>query len=176
MEGTFELPEAQRDRFQLKLAVEVPDRAGEQELFDRLDANPTMGVADIEQVVSPEAVLTAREEVAEIYVEDIIREYILDIIQATREHPDVAYGASPRAMKAFLNTAKARAAITDREYAVPVDIKRMAQPILRHRLVLTSEAELSDRSSADVVDEIMDSVVPPSSRDAEERAESATAE
>jgi MoxR-like ATPase len=176
MEGTFELPEAQRDRFQLKLTVAIPDRAGERELFDRLHENPTMGAADVEQVIEPADLLAAREEVVDVFVRDVIREYILDVVAATREHPDVAHGASPRAMSAFLNTAKARAAIEDRDYVVPLDVKEMAGPILQHRLVLTSDAELGDVSAADVVADVMADVTPPSSRDSEERAAAAAAE
>jgi MoxR-like ATPase len=176
MEGTFELPEAQRDRFQLKPTVDIPDREGERELFDRVAANPTMGEDDIQQVIGPEDILAAREEVADVFVKDVIREYILDVVGETRTHPEVAHGASPRAMMAFLNTAKARAAIDDRDYVVPLDVKEMAHPILRHRLVLTSDAELGDVSTAAVIDEVMDTVAPPSSRDSEERAEAVAAE
>jgi len=170
MEGTFELPEAQRDRFQFKLTVDVPGRAEERELFDRLDADPTMGVENVEQVVSREAILGAREEVAAVDVAEVIREYVLDVVAATRDHPDVAYGASPRAMIAFLDGAKASAAIAGRDYVVPLDVKDLAHPILRHRLVLTSDAELGEVTSTDVVVDVLDGVEPPSSRDAGERA------
>ncbi len=161
MEGTFELPEAQRDRFQQKLVVEVPDRHSERELIDRVDASPTMGPDDVEPVVDAEDVRAAREVVADVHVADAVREYVLDVVAATRSHPDVAHGASPRASMAFVRAAKARAAIRDREYVVPDDVKALGRPILRHRLVLTTDAELGDVDSTDVVDDVLSSVAPP---------------
>jgi MoxR-like ATPase len=161
MEGTFELPEAQRDRFQLKLTVDVPDRDEESELLDRFDDDPEIGPSQTEQVVSPDALLEAREVVSDVYIDETVRNYILDIVEATRETPDLAYGASPRASIAFLNTAKARAAIHERDYVIPDDVKAMARPILVHRLVLSTDAELSDMTPADVVDSVLETVEPP---------------
>ena len=161
MEGTFELAEAQRDRFQQKLTVGLPDRETERGILERFDDAPTLGPDDVEQVVSAADVLSAREDVAAIHVSDAVREYVLDLVAATREHPDVVHGASPRATLALVDTAKARAAIDDREYARPDDVKAMLQSVLAHRLVLTTEAELGDVGPADVVEDVSTSVASP---------------
>jgi MoxR-like ATPases len=102
MEGTFELPEAQRDRFQFKLTIELPDRTNERELLDRFDDEPGLGPENISQVVSEQALTTARDAVTDIYIAPPVQEYILDLIEATRSHPDVRHGASPRATLTFL--------------------------------------------------------------------------
>jgi len=161
MEGTFELPEAQRDRFQLKLTVDTPGREDESTLLERFDDDPDLGPAQIEQVVTTEEVLSARESVSEIYIDETVREYVLDIVEATRESPDLEYGASPRASIAFLNTTKARAAIEGRDYVIPDDVKALARQILVHRVVLSTDAELSDMTPADVIDSILETIQPP---------------
>lgn len=161
MEGTFDLPEAQRDRFQLKLTVDLPNRENERELLDRFNDRPDLGPSTVEQVISPAALAEARDVVADVHVADPVREYILDIIAATRESADLEYGASPRGTLAFLNTAKARAAIHDREYVIPDDVKALALPILRHRVVLSTEAELGGESVDEVVEALVESVATP---------------
>lgn len=169
MEGTFELPEAQRDRFQLKVMVDLPVRDEEEELLDRFNATPDLGSDAIEQVVEPADLLDAREAVVDIHVSDEIKAYILDLVAASREHPDTTHGGSPRASLAFLHTSKARAAIRGREYVIPDDVKALAEPVLTHRLLLTAEAELSDVTSEDVIEEIVSSVEPPGSSASEDR-------
>ncbi|WP_255150049.1 AAA family ATPase [Halorarius halobius] len=163
MEGTFALPEAQRDRFQLKLTVDLPDREMETQLLDRFDDDPGLDASSVEQVVGLEELQAARETVSEVYVDDSVKQYALDLVTATRESPEVEHGASPRASLAFLNAGKARAAIHGREYVIPDDVKRLAPWVLRHRLVLNTDAELSDVSSTDVVDSVLGSVSPPGS-------------
>ncbi|SDM92313.1 MoxR-like ATPase [Halogranum gelatinilyticum] len=160
-EGTFELPEAQRDRFQLKYIVDLPPRAEETELLRRFDSNPGLGPDSVEQTVSGDELLDARETVSKIHVDEKIHEYILDIVAETRETSVTAHGASPRASLAFLNAGKARAAIHGREYVIPDDIKSLAPNVLIHRLILGTEAELSGRSRREVVEEILESVTPP---------------
>ncbi|QLH81347.1 AAA family ATPase [Halosimplex pelagicum] len=161
MEGIFELPEAQRDRFQLKVSVDLPSKEDELALVDRFHDDPTLAPEDIEQVITHEEFRAAREAVADVHVDDSIEEYIVDLVDRTREHADVDHGASPRATLAFLNTAKARAAIFGRDYVIPDDVKAMAEPILIHRLILSTEAELGEADRAAVVEDILDSVVPP---------------
>jgi len=173
MEGTFELPEAQRDRFQLKLTVDVPSRDEEGELLDRFNDDPELSPDATEQVVSTEELLAARDIVEDVYVDATIREYILDLVEATRDSPDLEYGASPRATIAFLNTAKARAAIQGREYVIPDDVKSLAEPILTHRLVLSTDAELSDLSASDVVATVLETIEPPGRDLVEEAAQPA---
>jgi MoxR-like ATPase len=161
MEGTFALPEAQRDRFQFKLTVDIPDRADERELLDRFDADPELGPASVEQVITPADLTEARAAVVDVHVADPVCEYILDLVQATRTSPDVEYGASPRASLAFLNAGKASAAINGREYVIPDDIKSLAHPILRHRLVLSTDAELGGESADELITGFLDTVPVP---------------
>ena len=108
MEGTFELAEAQRDRFQQKLTVDLPERETERAILDRFGRAPTLGPANVEQAVSRADVVAARERVSEIHVSDAVRDYVLDVVAATRDHTDVVHGASPRASLALVETAKAR--------------------------------------------------------------------
>ncbi len=160
-EGVFALPEAQRDRFQFKITVELPDREEEAELIDRFDADPELGPNATEQVVTTDAIHAAQRAVAETFVADPIKSYVLDIVEATRAHPDVSHGASPRASITFINAAKARAALRGRSYVLPDDIKALAEPILVHRLVLTTDAELSDVTTRTVIEELLENVSVP---------------
>lgn len=164
MEGTFSLPEAQRDRFQLKLTVDLPARDIEREILERFDSDPELSPESIEQVISSDELLAAREMVAEVHVDEKVYEYILDIVAGTRETADTEHGASPRASLAFLNAGKARAAIHGREYVIPDDVKALAEPVLIHRLILSTDAELSDTSPADVVESVVSSVRPPETK------------
>ncbi|ELY62805.1 AAA family ATPase [Natrinema versiforme] len=161
-EGVFQLPEAQRDRFQFKLTLDLPERANERELLDRFDTDPELGPEDVEQTIDPSVLVDARQTVRAVYVAPAVKEYVLDLVAATREHADIDHGASPRATLAFLNGAKARAAINGRDYAIPDDIKSIAEPVLRHRLVLSTDADLSNVDPAAVVAEIVDTTEPPS--------------
>jgi MoxR-like ATPase len=161
MEGTFALPEAQRDRFQLKLSIDLPDRDVERRLLDRFDAEPGLGPSSIEQVVTSEELAAAREAVTDVHVADPVREYILDVVRATRDSPDVEYGASPRASLAFLNAGKAAAAIDGRDYVIPDDVKALAHPVLRHRLVLSTDAELGGESVDDLITGFLETVPVP---------------
>jgi MoxR-like ATPase len=161
MEGTYDLPKAQRDRFAFKLVVDLPDRETERELLDRFDERPDLGPAAVGQVVTRNEILRAREEVAAVHVDDRVKEYILDVVAATRTHPDVAHGASPRASLAFLTGAKARAAIHGREYALPDDVKAVATSVLVHRLGLDVDADLAGLTPEDVVADLLESVGTP---------------
>jgi len=161
MEGVFELPEAQRDRFQFKLTVDLPDRPVERELLDRFDADPGLGPGQTERVIDEQDLIAAREAVGEVHVASPVKEYILDVVRATRTSEDVEYGASPRATLAFLNAGKARAAIRGREYVIPDDVKSLAMPILVHRLVLSTEAELGEESTERVIERILDQTAVP---------------
>lgn len=161
MEGTFDLPEAQRDRFQLKLTIDLPDTATEKALLDRVTGNPLLGPGDIEAVVSPDAIQDARAAVADVHVSDAVQQYIVDLVDASRTHPDVAHGASPRGSLALLRTAQARASIRGRDYVIPDDVKALLTPVLRHRLVLTTDADLSGVNPLEIVTSLSESVSPP---------------
>ncbi len=161
MEGVFELPEAQRDRFQFKITIELPDRAGEEELLERFDDDPELGPQNITQAVSITDILEARTQAMDVYVADSVKGYVLDLVEATREHSQVVHGASPRASLAFLDGAKARAAIHGRSYAIPDDVKVLSESILAHRLVLGTDAELNDIKPETVVENIVSDVEVP---------------
>jgi MoxR-like ATPase len=171
MEGTFSLPEAQRDRFLLKLTVDIPDRDEEAELLDRFDDDPTLSPDTAERVVTEAELTEAREQVAAAYVDPAVKSYVLDIVTATRNRPELAYGASPRASLAFLNTTKARAAIRGRDYVIPDDVKTLAEPILTHRIVRSTDAELSDVSHGDIIDDILTEIEPPNPDDVLQEAQ-----
>ncbi|RQG90983.1 AAA family ATPase [Natrarchaeobius chitinivorans] len=161
MEGVFELPEAQRDRFQFKLEMTVPDREAERTLVDRFDSKPQLGPAALEPVVTRTELLAAREYVRDVHVAPAVKEYVLDLVRATRDRPTVTHGGSPRATLAFVDVAKAAAAIDGRDYVIPDDVKRFATPILAHRLVLSTDADLGGVVPGEIVDDVVDSIEPP---------------
>ncbi|UIO99757.1 MoxR family ATPase [Halobaculum sp. CBA1158] len=164
MEGTFELPEAQRDRFQLKLVVDLPDRDVERELIDRFDAEPNLGPDAVSQVVTEADLSAAIDAVADVHVASAVAEYVLDVIAATRDDPSLEHGASPRGTLALLHTAKARAAIRGRSYVIPDDVKALAEPVLAHRVVVNTDAELAGESPREIVERTVESVEPPEAR------------
>ncbi|MCT9098129.1 MoxR family ATPase [Haloarchaeobius sp. HME9146] len=161
MEGTFDLPEAQRDRFQLKLVVDTPTRENERILLDRFDDDAQLGARDVEQVLTAQDVLELREVVEDVHVASSVKEYILDVVRAVREDDNVDVGSSPRAGITLLNTTKARAAIRGRDYVIPDDVKALAKPVLRHRIVLSTEADLGSVDAEDVVEDVLDRIAPP---------------
>lgn len=162
MEGTFQLPEAQRDRFQQKLTVEIPDRDDERLLLDQFDETPTLGAGSVSAVTDGSGLLDAGKQAATRHVAPSVKEYVLDLVAATRDHDDIKHGASPRASLAFLRAGKARAAIHGRGYVIPDDIKALATAILSHRLVLDADAELRGVEPPTVVADILDEIEPPS--------------
>lgn len=166
-EGTYPLPEAQIDRFMLKALVDYPARGEERLIMDRMTGDE---LPEISPVVSPAEMLAARQTVRAVYVDDRIKEYILDLVMATR-HPNdngmselgglIAYGASPRASIAMVGAARARAFLHGRGYVSPEDVKLIAPDILRHRVIPTYEAEAEEISSTDMVMNILDRVEVP---------------
>lgn len=161
-EGVYALPIAQRDRFQFKLTMGMPERGVERELLERFHGDPALGVETVERVIDPADLLAARAVVADVHVAEAVAEYLLDLVTASREHPDVDHGASPRAAIAFQQAAKAKAAIEGREYVVPDDVRDLAGVVLEHRLALTADAELGGVSPDDVVEDVIESVAVPS--------------
>jgi MoxR-like ATPase len=146
-EGTYPLPEAQVDRFMFKLVVTYPERRDEREVLDRMTAGPE---PTPRQVLDPERVIRSRRMVDEVYVDGRIKEYVLDLIGATREpataglgdlSPLIEYGASPRASIYLIRAAKAHAFLQARSYVMPEDIKALGLDVLRHRLLLTYRAD-----------------------------------
>ncbi|OVE85254.1 magnesium chelatase [Natronolimnobius baerhuensis] len=161
MDGVFELPEAQRDRFQFKLEMGLPDRDTERTLIEQFESNPNLGPESVDPVVGAGELLLARQSVHERHVAPAIKSYVLDLVAATRTHPQVTHGASPRATLAFMTSIKAAAAITGRDYVIPDDVKRFVTPILAHRLVLAPDADLAGVTRTAVIEDILESVEPP---------------
>jgi MoxR-like ATPase len=153
-EGTFRLPEAQRDRFMIKTAIGYPEEAAEAELLDRrltrLESSPTtQSVASLDE-------FTSVQQCAEyVDVDPAVRDYLLAIGRATRNHEQVDVGVSPRGIQQHLEAARARAVINGRGYVVPSDIKTLAAPALAHRVVLTSTASVEDIRRGDVITEVL---------------------
>jgi MoxR-like ATPase len=164
-EGTYRLPEAQLDRFLFKVKIDYPTKGEERKILD-LMAGATRAVPPVEPVISPEEILRVRETVDEIYMDDKIKDYIVDIIQATRTPKEygldledlIDYGASPRATLALATASRANAFIERRPYVTPQDVKSVAPDILRHRVLLTYEAEAEELTSEDILEKVLNGV------------------
>ena len=166
-EGTYPLPEAQVDRFMLKLKVTYPSKAEEREILRRM-ARSTLDI-EVEQVLDPADIVRLRSLVDEIYMDDKIEEYIVNIVEATRDPAayglDIAdllrYGASPRATIFLAMAAKAQAFVERRGYVTPQDVKTIGPDVLRHRVIVSYEAEAEEKTSEDIVQQIFDTVEVP---------------
>ena len=165
-EGTYPLPEAQVDRFLFKVTVPYPAREEELQILERASGVTVKGPESLEPVLDPDAVLRTRELVREIYCDDKLKGYIVDLVLATRD-PAAAgldlgglidFGASPRATIGLLAAARARAFLAGRGYVTPQDVKDVALRVLRHRLVLTYEAEAEEQTADDVVRRVLEGV------------------
>jgi MoxR-like ATPase len=167
-EGTFPLPEAQLDRFLLRLSIGYPSRAGELEMLDRQHLrHPLEG---LQQVISVDDLVTAQEAVKGIHVAPAIREYVVSLVDATRHHEDVFLGASPRGSLALFNTVRAWAGIRGRDYVIPDDVKLLAEPTLAHRIIVSPAARMRGIDSRRVVRDLLASVpVPTGGRSTGER-------
>ncbi|MSQ41543.1 MAG: MoxR family ATPase [Dehalococcoidia bacterium] len=152
LEGTFPLPEAQLDRFLLRLRVGYPSEEGELEVLRRFEGGSPLDT--LRPVVSAEELVALSAQLRLIHVEDEVARYIVSLCRATREHPALELGASPRASLALFDAARALAAIEGRDYVRPDDVKRLVQPVLGHRVLLSSQTRLRGRSSHDVLEEI----------------------
>ncbi|MCO6438703.1 MAG: MoxR family ATPase [Phycisphaerae bacterium] len=166
-EGTYPLPEAQVDRFMMKVVVNYPNRDEERMILDRMAT--TAPDLDIEPVMAPSDIADARAVVDEIYIDDKIKDYVVDLVHATRDPKSfglsikdwIQFGASPRATLALTLGAKATAFLSGRGYVTPQDVKTVAMDVLRHRVILTYEAEAEEKSSDDVVRTILENVPVP---------------
>jgi MoxR-like ATPase len=161
-EGTFPLPEAQLDRFMMRISLGYPDPENEITMMDAQQyVHP---VEEIGQVVSVEELLEAQETIKDIYIDDSVKEYIVAMVGETRKHPDVYLGASPRGSLALYKTSQARAALLGRDYVIPDDIKALAQATLAHRLIISPSARIKNVDPRAVVEEITSSVPVPGAR------------
>jgi len=158
-EGTFPLPEAQLDRFLLRLSLGYPSATDEVHVLERQQyAHP---VDTLEQVVAVDELLAAQKAVRAVYVDGLIKTYIIELVGRTRKHPDVYLGASPRGSLAVFRTAQARAALLGRDYVIPDDVKALAEAALAHRIIVGPAARIKDVTARSVVQEILKTVAVP---------------
>lgn len=161
-EGTFPLPEAQLDRFILRIRLGYPEP--DQEIA-MLDAQRVVHpLEEIGQVVDAPMFLRSQEEVKEVYLNDLVKQYIVDVVGAIRKHEDIYLGASPRGSIAMYKTAQARAALRGRDYVIPDDIKYMAEPTLAHRIIVSPSARIKNVDPRDIVADVLGTVPVPGAR------------
>jgi MoxR-like ATPase len=159
LEGTFPLPEAQLDRFLIRLRMGYPDEAQEEEMLARFNgANPLM---DMQPVADGPEIVELQRLVQQVHVSPVLSNYIVKLVQATREHPDVELGASPRATMGLYRCSQAVAAIQGRDFVGPDDIKLLAPYTLPHRIIVKSQARLRERSAEDVISDVLAKVEVP---------------
>jgi len=161
-EGTFPLPEAQLDRFMMRISLGYPSPEDEVSILD--SQQYTHPVETLGQVIDAQELLDAQEKVKEVYVDPLIKEYIVTLVNATRRHPDTYLGASPRGSLALYKTGRARAAILGRDYVIPDDVKALAMLALAHRLIVSPSARIKEVDPKAVVEEILNSVPVPGAR------------
>jgi MoxR-like ATPase len=166
-EGTYPLPEAQVDRFMLKLSVGYPNKQEELEIMRRMATGPE---PEVQPVVEPDAILRARKAVELIYMDPQVEQYIVDLVFATRQPAEhgltdladlIAFGASPRASIYLAKAARAHAFLKGRGYVTPEDVRTIGLDVLRHRVLLTYEAEAEEKTSEDVVQQVLNNVEVP---------------
>ena len=166
-EGTYPLPEAQVDRFMMKLIVTYPNKKEEKEIMERMSSGKSI---EVKPVLDPHKIMELRKLLNEIYVDEKVKDYILDLVFATREpaqykldslKPLISYGASPRASIMLTLTAKAHAFMRGRGYVTPDDVKQIGMDVLRHRVLTTYEAEAEDITSEQIIRKIFDQIEVP---------------
>ncbi|MEA3403371.1 MAG: MoxR family ATPase [Armatimonadota bacterium] len=158
-EGTFPLPEAQLDRFLMRLSIGYPSFTDENKMLERIKlAHP---LRELGQVAEGAEIVQAQREIREIFVHEKVRQYLVRIVHATRRHDELALGASPRASIALYRTSQALAALEGREFVLPDDVKYVAEAVLCHRVILSSEARLRGRLVEDMIDELVGSIPAP---------------
>jgi MoxR-like ATPase len=155
-EGTFPLPEAQLDRFLLRLSLGYPDAGEEGSILRRLQREHP--IESLGRVVETDALPKLARDVWEVHVDETVEDYIVRLVRATRQHSDLALGASPRGSLALFKTSQALAALRGRDYVLPDDVKTMAPLALTHRLLLKPESALRGRTAAHIVREILENV------------------
>jgi MoxR-like ATPase len=159
MEGTYPLPEAQRDRFTARISMGYPDTGAEMVMLaDHAGQDPLDALAPVSTATEVRMLI---DVVRQVHVSDPVRQYVVDLVNATRRAPDLRLGASPRAALQLLRASKAQAALSGRDYVLPDDVQRLAQPVLAHRLLLTAEAQIARRGTDGVVESVLRSVAVP---------------
>ena len=153
-EGTFPLPETELDRFLVRLHLGYPDKADEMEVLEAQRYKHP--IDEIEEVVGPEELSSLQAAVREVHVSEDVRDYIVSISAATRDHPNLYLGASPRGSLAMYRLSQAKAVMTDRDFVLPDDVKELAYPALGHRVILSSAARIQGANAADAIAEVLD--------------------
>jgi MoxR-like ATPase len=161
-EGTFPLPEAQVDRFMMRIRLGYPLKRHEIDILNQQARRHP--IESLAQVVSVEELMAAQEAVKEIYIDDAIKEYIVDLVTVTRDHPDVYLGASPRGSLALFRAARAWAAISGRDFVLPDDVKLLAEPTLAHRLIVSPSARIKNVDTRNVIEDALTHTPVPGSR------------
>jgi MoxR-like ATPase len=159
LEGTFPLPEAQLDRFLMKIEPGYPDRDEELFILDRFQGKEPL--EELNKVAGPEQVVELQSLRKEIHIAKPVKEYIVDIIRATRMQDSLSFGASPRASIALMHASQALALLRGRDYVLPDDIKELAVPVLRHRLILSRDARLKGNNSVGLIEGIINQIAVP---------------
>ena len=158
-EGTFPLPEAQLDRFMLRINMGYPDKASEISILGAQQFKHP--IANLEQVVSQDELLEAQEAVKQVYADESIKEYVVNLSIATRNHPDVYLGVSPRGSLALYRTCQALAALRRRDYIIPDDVKFLSEPTMAHRLIISPAARIKNVDPKEIIEDILSSVQVP---------------
>ncbi len=161
-EGTFPLPEAQIDRFMMRISIGYPKPEDEMDILDSQRLRHP--IEDLDQATDVEEFVAAQEAIKQVHVDDLIKEYIIALVNATRKHPDLYLGSSPRGSLALYKTGRARAAMEGRDYVIPDDIKALALPALAHRLIVSPSARIKNVDPRAVVEEVINSVPVPGTR------------
>ena len=161
--GTHPLPEAQLDRFLMRLSMGYPKRDEEARILERQTGNGAAAAQIAHAVVTRDELLALQAEVRDVYIDPSLRDYIVDIVSATRTHPQVLLGASPRGSLFLLHAAQAWAALQGRTFVLPDDIKRLAAAVLSHRIILRPEARMKQVTAKVIIDELLDRVAVPAS-------------
>ncbi|TSB44671.1 AAA family ATPase [Alkalicoccobacillus porphyridii] len=160
--GTFPLPEAQLDRFHVKIKLGYPNFQEELEVLNRLENQHP--IEKLEAVIDTSELVALKQQVSAIFADQDIKSYLIRIVHETRENPYIELGVSPRGSIALMKAAKALALINDREYVLPDDIKRLAVPVLAHRMILSTQARMSNHSAENIIQQILERVDIPTSR------------
>jgi len=158
-EGTFPLPEAQLDRFLMRISLGYPSFTDELSIIEQQEK--THPIDELEAVASPEDVIKLQEAAKNVYVDTAVREYIVGLIEATRNHEDVSLGASPRASLGMFRAVRGMAILRDRDYVIPDDVKELAYAVLAHRLILSPAARMRGLHTGQVIDGLLESVAVP---------------
>ncbi|MEZ4729374.1 MAG: MoxR family ATPase [Caldilineaceae bacterium] len=161
-EGTFPLPEAQVDRFMMRIRLGYPLKNNEIDMLSRQSEHHP--IQDVDQVVTVEELVEAQRAVRTVYVDNLVKEYIVDLVTTTRDHPDIYLGASPRGSLALFAAARALAAIEGRDYVLPDDVKLLAEPTLAHRLIVSPSARIKNVTARQVIEDALRHTAVPGAR------------